>query len=319
MLTLFILRGLPGSGKSTVAAELIRKEPGRFVRVNCDDLRAMTVGPNNHPRGEGRNEREELVIRLRDEIIRQAFRGKFDVISDDTNLVPGALKRLHKLAASVGDVRVIEKCLNESVATCIARNVKRDGFARFDDIVIKNMARASGLDRGHKLLYKETYYPPRWCAPGDPIVQDINLPHAVICDLDNTLALVTNRSPYDATNCDKDLPNRPVVECIKAMYTRGCEVLFTSGREDKFRAPTETFIAQHLPGYDIKHGQSTWYHLFMRPTGDHRQDAVIKSELYEAHIAGKFYVEFVLDDRNQVVDFWRSIGLTCFQVAPGDF
>ena len=27
----------------------------------------------------------------------------------------------------------------------------------------------------------------------------------------------------------------------------------------------------------------------------------------------------VFDDRNQVVDMWRSNGLTCFQVAKGDF
>jgi hypothetical protein len=27
----------------------------------------------------------------------------------------------------------------------------------------------------------------------------------------------------------------------------------------------------------------------------------------------------ILDDRNQVVDMWRSIGLPCFQVAPGNF
>ena len=26
-----------------------------------------------------------------------------------------------------------------------------------------------------------------------------------------------------------------------------------------------------------------------------------------------------LDDRNKVVDMWREIGLTCFQVAPGGF
>ena len=27
----------------------------------------------------------------------------------------------------------------------------------------------------------------------------------------------------------------------------------------------------------------------------------------------------VFDDRNQVVDMWRDNGLTCFQVADGDF
>ena len=26
-----------------------------------------------------------------------------------------------------------------------------------------------------------------------------------------------------------------------------------------------------------------------------------------------------VDDRQKVVDMWRSLGLTCFQVAPGNF
>lgn len=30
-------------------------------------------------------------------------------------------------------------------------------------------------------------------------------------------------------------------------------------------------------------------------------------------------VEIVFDDRNSVVKMWRLLGLTCFQVAEGDF
>ena len=30
-------------------------------------------------------------------------------------------------------------------------------------------------------------------------------------------------------------------------------------------------------------------------------------------------VFLVVDDRNKVVDMWRSLGLNTFQVAPGDF
>lgn len=46
----------------------------------------------------------------------------------------------------------------------------------------------------------------------------------------------------------------------------------------------------------------------------------MKRELYETFVEGKYNVRLVLDDRNQVVDMWRDeLGLTCFQVAPGDF
>lgn len=36
-----ILKGLPGSGKSTWAKEQLEKYPGRYKRICKDDLRAM--------------------------------------------------------------------------------------------------------------------------------------------------------------------------------------------------------------------------------------------------------------------------------------
>ena len=59
--------------------------------------------------------------------------------------------------------------------------------------------------------------------------------------------------------------------------------------------------------------------LFMRPEGDHRKDNIVKEEIFNNHIRNKYNVIFVLDDRNQVVEMWRSLGLKCLQVADGDF
>ena len=135
--------------------------------------------------------------------------------------------------------------------------------------------------------------------------------NAIICDLDGTLAIIGDRSPYDGSSCDKDIPNWPVIKCVLAMRNAGYDIVFLSGRHDKYREPTEVFIKKWLP--DLT------YELFMRCTGDNRKDAIIKQELYDANVRDQYDVLFVLDDRNQVVDFWRSIGLTCFQVAPGNF
>jgi hypothetical protein len=57
----------------------------------------------------------------------------------------------------------------------------------------------------------------------------------------------------------------------------------------------------------------------MRSTGDHRQDSIIKQEIYQQQICGQYNIKLVLDDRQQVVDMWRDLGLTVFQVAAGDF
>jgi hypothetical protein len=58
----------------------------------------------------------------------------------------------------------------------------------------------------------------------------------------------------------------------------------------------------------------------MRPNNDFRKDSIIKKHIYETKILGRYHVEVVLDDRNQVVDLWRKdLKLPCFQVWYGDF
>ena len=58
----------------------------------------------------------------------------------------------------------------------------------------------------------------------------------------------------------------------------------------------------------------------MRKDEDNRKDSIIKWELYEKHIKPmNVNILFILDDRNQVVEMWRSKGFTVFQVANGDF
>ena len=58
----------------------------------------------------------------------------------------------------------------------------------------------------------------------------------------------------------------------------------------------------------------------MRETADFRSDSIIKHEIYQLCIKGKYDVQFVLDDRQKVVDMWRNaIGLTTLQVAEGNF
>lgn len=340
MRTLFILKGLPGSGKSTVAAEMIRKEPKRFMRINRDDLRSMVSGPGNNPHARD-NDREDLMRKFKDELVRMAFKDGYDVILDDTHLVPMTVKKLHQLAASIGDVKVIEKAINVSVEECIARDAKRSGFAQVGEKVIKDMAKGAGLDKGRKLYDKESYYVPRWTAGAPGAAQktranDPSLPNAIMCDLDGTLALIGDRTPYDATDCDlKDHPNWPVINTVLAMHEKGYKVLFMSGRDQKYRPETIRFIEKYCrvnnPTFtqDVLETSPTVpipYELHMRGETapdpekmDQRKDSIIKEELFDKYVNGKYNVLFVLDDRDQVVDTWRSMGLTCYQIAPGSF
>jgi hypothetical protein len=57
----------------------------------------------------------------------------------------------------------------------------------------------------------------------------------------------------------------------------------------------------------------------MREDGDMTKDSTVKKNIYQNNISIRYSVELVLDDRQQVVNTWREMGLTCYQVAFGDF
>jgi hypothetical protein len=141
-----------------------------------------------------------------------------------------------------------------------------------------------------------------------------DLPRAIICDLDGTLALLGKRSPYDTARSSEDILNLPVANVIEVyahQKTYDVRLILVSGREEKYRAVTEEWLAKH----DIKNYEA----LHLRPSGDRRKDYVVKREIYESSIKNKYNVLFVLEDRDQVVKMWREINLTCFQVEYGDF
>lgn len=322
--TIVITRGLPASGKSTWSKEQLHAEPGRWKRVNLDDVRSMLDDGLFTAAG------EKLAKSIQEEIVRKSLKDGFDVIIDNTHLTYHSVKQLHKLAESIGDVKVIEKTFNTSIDECKLRNKKRSHPV--PEHVIDNMALKARITHGCKLNDAETIYKPRW-APGGPggdpktMKQDESLPKAIIVDLDGTVALMNGRNPYDATDCDKDLPNTPVITCVRAMYDKGYKIIFMSGRQDKYREPTERFLTQHfqtLSNHVVLTSSAVEtltmpHELHMRATGDQRKDDIIKQELFDANVVNKYFIEFVLDDRNQVVDGWRQMGLTCFQVNYGDF
>jgi hypothetical protein len=133
----------------------------------------------------------------------------------------------------------------------------------------------------------------------------------VIVDIDGTLADHGGlRGPYDYARVAVDRPIEAIIRLVN-LLAEHLGVILVSGREDSARRETEAWLRRH--------GIAEWLALHMRPTGDFRRDEIVKRELYEAHIEDRYRVELVLDDRSRVVKMWRSLGLTCLQVADGDF
>lgn len=323
MLKVILTCGIPACGKSTWSKEEVRKDPEGTTRINRDDLRNML---SNYHFTESN---EKIVTALKEQALIIALKAGRNIIIDETNLNRRNFDDVCDIVRDLNiDCMVMEKPFYVELDEAIARDNARTGSAHVSEEVVRRFWKKSGGTQ-HK------YYKPRVemitrktedeVAKGKPAF-DSKLPEAVICDLDGTLSLfnVINRdgtttiehentharNPYDASKCDQDKLNDQVAVVLEAMDKAGFKIVFCSGREDVYKEQTHTFIKKHF---------NFEYQLFMRKAGDQRKDAIIKEEIYNNHISPNYNVFLVLDDRNQVVKFWRSKGLQCWQVADGNF
>lgn len=136
-----------------------------------------------------------------------------------------------------------------------------------------------------------------------------------VFDLDGTLADIKHRlhhvkgdkrdyrAFFDA--CHLDLPNPPVVACLKAHVAAGHRVEVWSARSDEVRDKTEAWLATN--------GIDPLFLRHMRPAGDHVQDRILKARWLEQADPKP---DAIYDDRQSVVDMWRAAGVPCFMVGP---
>lgn len=143
---------------------------------------------------------------------------------------------------------------------------------------------------------------------------------AIIIDIDGTVALRGDRSPYEWHRVEEDLPNRAVVTVVSLLHSAGFHRIFTSGRDEICRPMTLVWLAQNgLIPHDYTDPDNR-FDLLMRPHKDNRDDAELKDEWYRTLIMPNYEIEMVFDDRDRVVRMWRDQhGLATFQVAYGDF
>ena len=148
----------------------------------------------------------------------------------------------------------------------------------------------------------------------------------VIFDLDGTLADITARRNlstkdngkmdwdvfFDRDNIKLDVPNQKVVDMARMINdTDRYQIFILSGRSKSTYRTTQQWLIQNNIPFDD---------LIMRPTDKHHhymKDSDLKQMWLDD--IGVDNVAMVFDDRQQVVDMWRQNGLTCFQVADGDF
>lgn len=150
---------------------------------------------------------------------------------------------------------------------------------------------------------------------------DLTKPCDFLCDIDGTIADNNHRQHWLKSkprnwaayekNMYLDTPVHHIVSAIHILLENDFNPIFCSGRGEQSRQVTGAWLHQHV-------GISS--PLYMRKFKDYRDDAIIKEELLMDIRMDGYEPLFVLDDRQKVVDMWRTkTHLKCIQVDEGNF
>ena len=298
MLRLIATRGLPASGKTTYARRL---QPD-VVRVNRDDLRRMMHGERLFTQWA-----EGQVTKVQRAQVTALLAARVSVCVDDTNLRSRTLRDWAELAERFGAAFEVHDFTDVPLAECLRRDAARPDVDRVGEAAIRRLHERYLANRPLPLPIPTV----RTGGPARLHEARAERPDIVLVDIDGTIALNVSRSPYDLTRVGEDVPNEAVIAAVRAMHAAGHEVVFCSGRDASAQADTVAWLDRHV--------KVPYLALHLRAVGDHRKDTVVKQEIYEREIRDRYRVVGVFDDRQQVVRMWRSLGLTVFQVAEGDF
>ncbi|NQY58524.1 AAA family ATPase [Cognatishimia sp.] len=314
--TLYFLKGLPASGKSTWAKNKIDScGTNQIKRVNKDDLREM-LDNGRHSKGN-----EKLVIDLRNHIVTTALLSGKHVIVDDTNLNPVHEECIKKIIEEVNTLEnknikfeLVE--FNTPIDECIKRDNNREKSV--GEQVIRRMANESNSFGSSNIRPYTCPYTAREGGKQD----------CIVVDLDGTVAYNNgHRGWYDGAKVygdDVKYPIRDIVLGYKEfIFLHGgydIKLIFVTARQTGVdnicQKETVKWIDEKLL---FGHENHQDYLLQMRKQGDNRKDCIVKKEIYENYIEPYYSVLCVFDDRDQVVNMWRDLGLMCLQVDKGDF
>lgn len=306
--SLIICRGLPASGKTSWTLEQLKRNPDGAIRANRDELRFGMFGQYVlHEQW-----KENVVTKQQASIIRQGLLMKKKVYVDDTNLSSRTVRRLLEVLVEFDgavDFRFQDFAVN--INECVRRdNGRKDNGDRYvGEDVIRNMAKRYHVDYDGSLpslgndIWNSVKKP-------EPLVQDETLPSAWLVDFDGTIAQMGDRSPYAWDRVDEDEPIWNAIRMVKDLKAAGHKIIIVSGRDAVCRKQSEEWLNVYEVPYDD---------FLMRPENDMRKDNIVKKEIFETHIFGKYNIVGCMDDREQVVQQYRKMGLFVAQVANGAF
>jgi predicted kinase len=307
---LIILIGPPGSGKSSHAKTM---EASGYLRISQDD--------------QGREGHRELFET-------HVCTGK-DIVVDRMNFDKAQRDRYRLEAIKNGyEVSFVEFVVPRQLCydRCMARegHPTINGKARKLDIRMKPFgseyinADHKSIDANNALNLYFSRYEEVTDEEGEVLRIQYNASSktdAIMVDLDGTLCNLDHRLHYVKGEgkkdwgrffkaCGDDAVYEDVAKLVETEILQGTNIVLCSGRPADYQEHTEKWLARN---------EIVYTSLKMRPKLNYKRDDITKAMLYRYEIKPFYNIKYVLDDRQQVVDKWRSMGLSCFQVRPGDF
>jgi predicted kinase len=287
------LVGVSGSGKSTYAQKL-----QDCIIIERDEIRQELIqdpgfvpGVSNMWRFWRFNKKNESkVTELFEKRIELAVSEKQNIVFSSTNLNYQKLQSdIQKMKNFGYEVEVIPF------------------HCDFDDVVKRDKKRANSV--GYQVICKQWL---QWINLPFEIngikkyQKDLSKPKCILVDIDGTVAKMADRSPYDWDQVDQDEYIMEIVDLV-LRYWRSHKVIFLSGRDSISREKTKNWLLKYFPIEDDQ--------LLMRQEGNIIKDCIIKSDLFFAQVADNYCVDFVIDDRKQIVRKWNDIGLKVIDVG----
>lgn len=291
---LFIVRGIPASGKSSFALQWVSQDPINRARVNRDDLRFATFGKYVLP-----HELETVITKMEYALISTLLASGKSVIVDNMNLRAKYLKPYLELAKRA-EVQVLHKDFPVEYNEAIRRNAERERKVPEDVIkrIYESFIRKGSFPKFPVLEELKSSF--------EPYAADTSKESAYIFDIDGTLALMLDRGPFEWAKVINDLPNEPVIHMAQLLHKLGHKIIITSGRDSICREDTEIWLYNHGVVYEA---------LYMRPEGSGDKDTVVKLAIFNEYIRDNYYVRGVFDDRLMVSKLWHEMGLPLFRVG----
>ena len=287
-----ILIGISGSGKSTYIAQNTHDQFGPSV-ISKDNIRKSLIknyNPNKNLWDQySFKDNEDSINSLFDIQLREAAKNKQNIVIDNTNLSKSKNERLERLLKNYGYVEInyINFNLTDNINFYLKNNQNRI-----------NTIPMRAINDQYLLAAQSGYL-------------ELSSSNIALVDIDGTVAIKCDRSPFEYNKANNDTPNQYVIDTINALYeTKRIDYIqFLSGRESYSYELTRDWLIRH--GFDMNK-----HRLLMRKTRDCRRDSIIKNEIYESCLKQN-NIKYLFDDRNQVVDMWWDNKLPVFHV--GDY